>query len=42
MGWKQKFVVLETHQICLNTNYRVSLFFEIFFKNIYHFNLNGK
>lgn len=30
------------HQMCLKTNYRVLLFYEIFFKNIYYFNLNGK
>ncbi|EFC89812.1 hypothetical protein NEIMUCOT_03611 [Neisseria mucosa ATCC 25996] len=33
---------LETHQTWLKTNHRVSLFYEIFFKNIYHSNSNGK
>jgi len=42
MGWKRRFAGWETREIRLKTNHRVSLFYEIFFKNIYHSNSNGK
>jgi len=41
-GMEAEVCRIGNHQMCLKTNYRVLLFYEIFFKNIYYFNLNGK